>query len=81
MIVVEVTWSDAWVESGDMSVKQAKKSKPILTKTVGYMVANSKYGITVATDIYPKDKKNVKIVNFIPHGMIVEWHEYGEETE
>ena len=77
MKVVEITWDDAWVESGDMSIKRAIKSKPIRTKTVGYLVADTEHGLTVATDIYLKDKKSVKIVNFIPHGMIVEWVEYG----
>jgi len=76
MKVVEITWDDAWIESGDMSVKRARRSQPIRTKTIGYLIADTKYGITVATDIYEKDKKNVKIVNFIPHGMVVEWYEY-----
>jgi len=76
--VCEITWDDAWVESGDYSVKQAQKCKPIRTTTIGYLVAENDYGVVLATDIYEKDRKNVKIVNFVPWGMIVDYWEYSD---
>lgn len=76
MKVAEVSWEDAWVESDSMSIKKATKSKAIVTHTIGYLVSETEHGITLATDIYEKDKKTVKIVNFIPHCMILEWWVY-----
>ena len=76
MRVFEVEWDDAWVETGDFSVKRAQKCKPIRTTTIGYLVSENEWGITLATDIYEKDKKNVKIINHIGWGMIVDYWEY-----
>ena len=74
--IVEITWADAWVSSGDMSVKKAQSCEPIITHTIGYLIAENQHGVTVSADIYEKDKKNVKIVNFIPWGMVEEYVEY-----
>ena len=76
MKVVEITWDDAWCDSDGMTVKKASKSKAIRTISVGYLVSNNEFGLTIATDIYERDKKNVKIVNFIPHCMVIEWAIY-----
>ena len=76
MKVVEVVWLDAWTSGGDYSIKKAQKCEPIKTTTVGFLVSENMHGITVAADIYEKDKKNVKIVNFMPWGMIEEYWEY-----
>jgi hypothetical protein len=74
--VVEVVWDDAWVDSDSMSVKAARKSVATRTHSVGFLVSNTDEGITMATDTYEKDRKNVRIVNFIPHCMIVSWYRY-----
>jgi len=74
--VVEIVWLDAWVASGDFSIKKAQKCKPIKTTTIGFLVAENEHGVTVAADIYEKDLKNVKIVNFIGWGMIEEYWIY-----
>lgn len=76
MRIVEVVWDDAWVDDSEVSVKKAKNHKAIRTRTVGCLIADNEHGLTIATDTYEKDKKTVKIVNFIPHGMIIEWWEY-----
>lgn len=75
MKICEVVWGDAWVESHDYSIKKAQSCKPIRTRTIGYLVAENECGVTLAADVYEKDKKNVKIVNFIPWGMIEEYWE------
>ena len=72
MKVCEIVWLDAWVTSTDYSIKKAQKCEPVKTSTIGYLVSENEHGVTLAADIYDKDKKNVKIVNFIPHGMIEE---------
>lgn len=74
--VVEVWWDDAHVSTSDMSVKKAQRQKAVRTITIGYEIAKNEHGIVLAADIYPDDPKNVKIVNFIPHGCIEEIWEY-----
>ena len=76
MKVVEVIWEDAHVTTSDMSVKEAKKQKPVLTTTVAFLVAENEHGVVLATDSYPKDPKNVKIINFIPWGCVTDYYEF-----
>lgn len=76
MKVVEIIWLDAWVESDSMTVKRAQKSEPVKTHTIGYLIAENEHGVTIATDLYEKDPKHAKIINFIPHGMIAEYWEW-----
>ena len=73
MPVVEVIWDDAFSLSSEMTIKEAGKSEPIRTHTVGYLMAENDEGITVCADIYPKDLKTGAHIQFMPHGMIVEW--------
>ncbi len=79
MKTVEVTWLDAHVTTSDMSVKKAQRQKPVRTITVGYLVAENEHGVILAADIYPDDPKNVKIVNFIPWGVIDEYYQYEDQ--
>ena len=76
MKVAEVHWDDAHVTTSDMSVKKALKQKPVRTITVAYLVGENAQGVSLATDIYPDDAKNVKIVNFIPWGIITDYYIY-----
>ena len=76
MKVVEVWWDDAHDTTGETNLKDAEKIKPIRTHTIGYLMSNSDSGIVVAADIYPDNPKVGSIINYIPHGMIVEWFEY-----
>jgi len=76
MKVVEVHWDDAHVTTSDMSVKKAQKQKPVRTTTVAFLVAENEHGVVLATDSYPDDPKNVKIVNFVPWGCVVDFYEY-----
>jgi len=79
MKVVEVHWSDAHVTTSDMSIKKAARQKPIKTTTVAYLVAENDDGVVLATDSYPDDPKKVKIVNFVPWGVIDEYYQYDED--
>jgi hypothetical protein len=76
MKVVEVLWDDAFIDTCDISLKKARKLKPIRRSTVGFLVANNDTGLVLVTDKYEKDKKYVNTPMVIPHGMIVEWWEY-----
>jgi hypothetical protein len=75
MKICEVVWDDAFVDSSDHSIKKCEKLKPVRTRTIGYLVCETPDGIVLATDRYEKDKKNVKIINMIPWGMVVRWEE------
>ncbi len=76
--VLEVKWEDAWIDTQDVLIEDAKKLKPILRSTVGWLVADNPKEIILATDIYhnDKDKEYVNAIMVIPKGMIVEYWEY-----
>lgn len=76
MRVVEVVWDDAHATLDDSTTDDAKKVKPIRTRTVAFLMAENDHGITLATDIYPDDPKSGKMINFVPWGMVVEYWEY-----
>jgi hypothetical protein len=76
MQVVEVVWNDAHVTTGETTLMDAKKLKPIRTHTIGYLMADTDEGITLATDTYPDMPNEGKVINFITHDMIVEWWDF-----
>jgi len=75
MKIVEVRWWDAWIDTEDVSIKKAKKLKPVERFTVGYLVAENEYGVVLSTDYFPKKKKirEVSATMVIPWGMIEHW--------
>jgi hypothetical protein len=73
--VVEVSWEDAFIDTKDLSLKKAKKLKPIRRSTIGYLIADKDDCIVLATDRFHKEKEcNAPMV--IPKGMILEYWEY-----
>jgi hypothetical protein len=74
--VVEVLWGDAWVDTDDITVAKAVKSKPVYRRTVGFLVADNEDGLVLVTDCFEDNEKEVNTPMFIPHGMVVEWWEY-----
>jgi len=74
--LVEVKWLDAFISTSDMSIKDAKKLKPIERFTVGYLIAETEECLILSTDYFPKKKKRVKEVSatmVIPTGWIQYW--------
>ena len=57
MQVVEVRWGDAWVDTDDFTLEEAKKLKPIVRSTIGFLIKESSDSIVLCTDLYEKDKK------------------------
>lgn len=78
MKIVEVVWDDAHCSTEDITIKQARKVKPVRTNTIGYLVAENEEGLVLATDRYPKQPKFAKVHNFVPWGMVVEYWELCE---
>ena len=76
--VVEVKWSDAWVDTGDILVSDAKKLKPILRSSIGWLVADNENELILSTDYYhsKEDSQYVNTIMVIPKGIIVEYWEY-----
>jgi hypothetical protein len=68
--IVEVEWVDAWIDSSDFTMKEAKKLKPIPRKTVGYLIAENDDCIVLSTDYFPKEKNEVSACMVIPTGWI-----------
>ena len=76
MKIVEVHWQDAWVDTDEISINAALKKKPILTISVGHLIAENEHGIIMVTDTYPKSPKKGRVTNLIPWGMVTDYYEY-----
>tara|TARA_R100000963_G_C4598305_1_gene72942 strand:+ start:495 stop:746 length:252 start_codon:yes stop_codon:yes gene_type:complete len=76
MQVVEVRWGDAWVDTDDFSLKEAKKLKPIIRSTIGYLVSENSKSVVLCTDTFEKDKKTINTPMIIPTEMIIDYWVY-----
>ena len=76
--IVEVKWQDAFIDTRDITIKKAKKLRPIVRSTVGYLIAEKKDCLVLATDKFEKGKE-VSAPMVIPTGWILEFYEY-EDT-
>ena len=70
----EVVWLDAHVDTHSTTVKKAAKTKPVVTYTIGYVISENDDGVTMVTDCYPESKKEGRVPNFIPWGIIERYH-------
>jgi len=74
--VVVVKWGDAFIETDDFKQRDADKTKPVYRWTTGFLIADNKHGLVLATDYYEKKKDGFAAKMFIPHGMVIEYWEY-----
>tara|TARA_R110000751_G_scaffold246282_1_gene346256 strand:+ start:254 stop:532 length:279 start_codon:yes stop_codon:yes gene_type:complete len=81
--VIEVKWEDAWIDTDDILIADAKKLKSILRSTVGWLVADNENELILSTDIFhsKKESQYVNAIMVVPKGMIVEYWEYEIEVE
>ena len=76
MKVVEVKWGDAWVDTDDFSLTDAKKLKPIVRSTIGFLITENKEVVVLCTDFYEKEKKIINTPMVIPRDMILDYWIY-----
>ena len=69
MDIAIIHWVDAWIDTVDLEVSQAKNQKAVKRSTVGYLVSQNEEGVLLATDVYASGKE-VNSPMFIPWGMI-----------
>ena len=69
-------WLEAHSSTNETSIKKASTNKPILTHSIGYLIAENKDGITMVSDTWPKHPNKGRCEHFIGWGMIHEWWEY-----
>ena len=74
--IVEVHWGDAWIETKDYSLEDAKKLSPGRRKTIGYLVCTTAECIILATDLYDIGKDIINTPMIIPWGIVNEWYEF-----
>ena len=67
--VLLVEWGDAFIDTEDFDPKDAKNTKPVYRKTVGFLISKNQHGYVLATDVYD-DLPEVAGKLFIPHGMV-----------
>tara|TARA_R100000781_G_scaffold10135_3_gene9828 strand:+ start:4864 stop:5127 length:264 start_codon:yes stop_codon:yes gene_type:complete len=76
MKVVEVKWGDAWIDTDDFALEEARKLKPIVRSTVGFLIKENSDAIVLCTDFYEKDKKTINTAMVIPRDMILDYWIY-----
>ena len=74
---MQVEWEDAWIDTEDHLISDARKLKPVLRSSVGYLVADNDNEIILSTDRYhsKKDEEYVNAVMVIPKGMVTRYWE------
>jgi len=75
--IMQVEWEDAWIDTEDHLISDARKLKPVLRSSVGYLVADNDNEIILSTDRYhsKKDEEYVNAVMVIPKGMVTRYWE------
>lgn len=68
--IVCVSWGDAFIDSADFNIKDAKNTTPIYRKTVGFLIVKNQYGYVLSTDIYDDNEEEASAKMFIPLGMV-----------
>ena len=76
MKVVEIKWNDAWIDTDDFTVVDAKKLGPGVRSTIGYLVSENSKAVVLCTDFYEKDKKTISTPMVIPVDMIIDYWVY-----
>ena len=76
MKVVEVKWGDAWVDTDDFSLTDAKKLKPVVRSTIGFLITENKEAVVLCTDFYEKEMKIINTPMIIPRDMILDYWIY-----
>ena len=67
--VVVVHWGDAFIDNDDFKLADAKDTKPVYRRTVGFLLAKNQHGHVLCTDLYD-DTPEAASKMFIPKGMI-----------
>ena len=76
MKIVEIKWGDAWVDTDDFTLVDARKLEPVIRTTIGFLVAETDKAVVLCTDTYEKDKKTINTPMVIPIDMIEDYWVY-----
>ena len=76
MRIVEIKWGDAWVDTDDFTLVDAKKLEPVIRTTIGFLIAENDKAVVLCTDVYEKDKKTINTPMIIPVDMIIDYWIY-----
>ena len=75
-MVVEIEWLDVFSGVQEASIESAAKNKPILSRSIGYLIAENEHGLTLVSDQWPEHPGVGLIESFVPHCMIKQWWIY-----
>ena len=76
MKIAEVHWIDAYASTSETDTDEAEGHEGVYTITVGFLLAETTNGITLAMDWWPKSPKEGKVHTFIPWEMVLKWYVY-----
>lgn len=65
-----IEWNDAWAKQGDQIIEDLP-CKPQITRTVGYVVKENRYGVVIAPELWPDEPNYCSYPSFIPKKMII----------
>jgi len=69
---VEISWGDAFIDTDDFTLEEAKATTPVYRTTVGFLIAKNQHGYVLSTDVYTKKEDGFSAKMFIPKGMVNE---------
>jgi hypothetical protein len=70
--IVLVSWGDAFIETSDFILEEAKETEPVYRKTVGFLITRNQHGLVLATDTYDSINDTFAARMFIPKGMVTD---------
>lgn len=68
--VVIIHWGDAFIDTDDFKIEDAKNTEPVYRRTVGFLIAKNQHGLVLCTDLYKDPKDGAAAKMFIPKGMV-----------
>lgn len=72
MKLVSVEWTDAWSDSGEISLREAREMTCPTVKTVGWLLRRDQNQLTIGMERidYPDKEPSFRSVGAIPRAMV-----------
>ena len=70
---IEVTWLDAWHQTGETTLKEVADMKPLVRRDLGYLLKMSKAEVIIASGMVeriPGGEDSFVDISIIPRAMV-----------
>lgn len=72
--LAEVRWVDASIDTEDFDREDARKTKPVIRWTAGYLIEQTDDTLVLGTDFYEGEKEEFAAKMQIPWEMVLDWY-------